>query len=159
MDQAQIKHLNKQFYRKIKKATDDIANFDADKIHQFRVSYKKWRAFFRLIVMYEEGAKEIKISKKLKKAYHLSGTIRDLQLQVQRMKADGENNQVQPTGYIDLLKEEEKNLKPELMALFDDGALTETKKKTDSLMPEDFPDKGYIDFIQRKWSVIVAMVI
>ena len=86
MNQEQIKHITNNHYRKLKKHIKKVSeDFNLEAIHQFRVEYKKLRAFLRMILQDHVTAGEIKISKKLKKGYNISGSIRDLQLQQQRI--------------------------------------------------------------------------
>ena len=77
MNQEQIKHITNNHYRKLKKHIKKVSEyFNVEAIHQFRVEYKKLRAFLRMISQQHETAGEIKISKKLKKGYNISGSIR-----------------------------------------------------------------------------------
>ena len=47
MNQEQIKHIINNHYRKLKKHIKTVAgDFDVEAIHQFRVAYKKLRAFY-----------------------------------------------------------------------------------------------------------------
>ena len=86
MNQEQIKHIINNHYRKLKKHIKKVSeDFDVEAIHQFRVEYKKLWAFLRMISQQQETAGEINVSKKLKKGYNISGSIRDLQLQQQRI--------------------------------------------------------------------------
>ena len=86
MNQEQIKHITNNHYRKLKKQTKTVAEeFDMEAIHQFRVEYKKLRAFLRIISLQHETAGEIKFPKKLKRGYNIIGSVRDLQLQQQRI--------------------------------------------------------------------------
>jgi CHAD domain-containing protein len=48
MDKGKIKHITNKHYRAIKKYIKKIEEgFNAGAIHQFRVKYKKLRAFFK----------------------------------------------------------------------------------------------------------------
>ena len=88
MNQEQIKHITNNHYTKLKKHIKKVSeDFDVEAIHQFRVEYKKLWAFLRMISQQQETAGEINVSKKLKKGYNISGSIRDLQLQQQRIMA------------------------------------------------------------------------
>ncbi len=68
MNQEQIKHITNNHYRKLKKQIKKVAEtFDVEAIHQFRVEYKKLRAFLRMISQQHAESGEIKVSKNFKK--------------------------------------------------------------------------------------------
>lgn len=136
-----------------------MADLDADKIHGFRVEYKKLRAFLRMMSSVENGYREIGISKNLKKAYHISGSIRDLELQVQRIQEISKNDSKKTADYIDVLQKEEKKLGPELFFLLDEEAISDSKKKTDSILPGHFRINDFLGFIDRNWSSIKTIII
>ena len=107
MNQEQIKHITNNHYRKLNKYIKKISeHFNEEAIHQFRVEYKKLRAFFRMISQQHDTAGEIKISKKLKKGYNISGSIRDLQLQQQRIISATKQELKKPKAYLTLLQKE-----------------------------------------------------
>jgi len=159
MDHAQIKHISNRYYRKLKKTSNDMTDFDADKIHGFRVEYKKLRAFLRMMASVENGYREINISKNLKKAYHISGSIRDLELQVQRILEISKNDSRKATDYIEVLRNEEQKLGPELFTLLDEKPISESKKKTDSILPDHFGVEDFLNFVDIKWLSIKTVII
>ncbi len=57
-------------------------------IHAFRVIYKKLEAYFTMLNSVTVQPAPLKISKKIRDAYHLLGKIRNLQLQLVRCKED-----------------------------------------------------------------------
>ena len=139
MDQEKIKHITNNHYRKLKKHIKKISeDFDMEAIHQFRIAYKKLRAFLRMISQDHETAGEIKVSKKLKRCYNLSGSVRDLQLQQQRILGATKQELEKPQAYINLLKKEIEKLKPELSEIFLEKPVTASKKKTDASIPDEF---------------------
>jgi len=159
MNQEQIKHIINNHYRKLKKHIKKVSeDFDVEAIHQFRVEYKKLRAFLRMISQQHETAGEIKISKKLKKGYNISGSIRDLQLQQQRIMAATKQEFKKPQAYLTLLQKEIDKLKPELSEIFLEKPAAESKKKTDALIPDEFPLNSFRNFVQKKWATIYAII-
>src|SRR5665647_1643877 len=101
MNKEEIKHITDTHYKKIKKHIKQVTkDFDVEAIHQFRVEYKKLRAFLRMMSQQKGNAGEIKISKKLKKGYNISGVIRDLQLQQQRILEVTKDELKKPRAYI-----------------------------------------------------------
>ncbi len=88
---VQIKKLSKNYFKSLQKKFEQIIpGLDPEKIHQFRVEYKRFRALLRMLSFYPGTGYEKAVSGKLKKAYHLSGFIRDLQLQQSGMKTVAE---------------------------------------------------------------------
>jgi CHAD domain-containing protein len=159
MDQAQIKNITNSRYRKLKKHIERVAeSFDAEAIHQFRVEYKKLRAFFRMLSQGEDAGGEIKILKKLKKGYNVSGYIRDLQLQQLRIMEASKPEPKKPQAYLTLLQKEIDKLKPELVEIFSENPVTESKKKTDAAVPEEFFDLQFNSFVKKKHADVTAVI-
>ncbi len=159
MNQEQIKHIINNHYRKLKKQIKTVAgDFDVEAIHLFRVAYKKLRAFLRMISQDHETAGEIKISKKLKKGYNISGSIRDLQLQQQRILEATKQELKKPQAYLRLLQKEIEKLQPELSEIFLEKPVTESKKKTGTSIPDEFQLNSFRNFVQKKWAAIYAII-
>ena len=159
MKQEQIKHITNNHYRKLNKYIKKISeDFNVEAIHQFRVEYKKLRAFLRMISQQHDTAGEIKISKKLKKVYNMLGSIRDLQLQQQRIVAATKQEIKKPQAYVTLLQKEIDKFKPELSEIFLEKPATESKKKTDTFIPDEFPLNSFRNFVQKKWAVVYAII-
>ncbi len=151
MDRAQIKNITNSRYRKLKQHIESVATgFDPEAIHLFRVEYKKLRAFFRMLSQGDSSTGEIKILKKLKKAYNISGSIRDLQLQQQRITEAAKMEQKPPRAYLNLLQKEIDKLKPELPDIISENAVAESKKKTDAAVPDEYSDLQFNSFIKKK---------
>ena len=160
MNQGQIKHITNNHYRKLKKHIKKVSeDFDVEAIHQFRVEYKKLRAFLRMISQQHETAGEIKVSKKLKKSYTISGFIRDLQLQQHRIMAASKQELKKPQSYLTLLQKEIDKFKPELSEIFLEKPATESKKKTDAFIPDEFPLNSFRNFVQKKWAIVYEIII
>lgn len=160
MNQEQIKHITDNHYRKLKKNIKKIAEtFDMEAIHQFRVEYKKLRAFLRMISQQHEEAGEIKVLKKLKTGYNISGSIRDLQLQQQRIMEATKTDLKKPQAYLNILQKEIDKLKPEFTEIFLEDPVIESKKKTDAAIPEEFSLKSFRSFAEKKWTAIYAIIL
>ena len=100
MNKLSPRHIVKNYYRKLKKELGKVPrSFDTETIHQFRVEYKKLRAFLRMLSVQPVKEKKLKISKKIKTYYRLCGLLRDLQLQQKRIASTA----VKPAGYLRLL--------------------------------------------------------
>ncbi len=160
MNREQIKHITNNHYRNIKKHIKRIADdFDVEAIHAFRVEYKKLRAALRMIAQENEAAGELKISKKLKKVYTISGSIRDLQLQQHRILEATKQEPKKPQAYLLLLQKEIGNLKHEQAEICLEDPVAESKNKTNASIPNDFQLTGFHSFIQKKWMAINTIIL
>lgn len=156
MEKEPVRHIAGNYYKDLKKHFKKIIpQFETVTIHQFRVAFKKHRAFLRLISM-SDGT--LKIPKAIKKAYHIAGQIRDLQLQQQRIRAVTKDQSVQPVSYLRLIEGEISKLKPALDEIFLDNPFTEEEKAAIEAVPEELPLSIIRAFIQQKWSAVYVIV-
>lgn len=103
------------------------------------------------MVAEEEGTKKgIGISKNLKAAYRVSGAIRDLQLQQQRVRKATRHDVIKPKVYLGLLQKEINKLKPRLVEILATNPVDKSKKKTDDAIPHTFPVARFRDFVHKK---------
>jgi CHAD domain-containing protein len=83
-----------------------LQDFDTEEIHDFRLAFKKLRAFSRLLN--DTHGMKMGIGKQLKKFYHLAGKIRNLQISRNRIITISDQLQLQhPVMYLELLKHQE----------------------------------------------------
>jgi len=158
MNKKQLKHITGDHYRLLKKHIKNVAvNFDAGEIHQFRVAYKKLRAFLRLINFGDKKSRAIKICKKLKKAYGMAGSIRDLQLQQQRIGEAIAADYKRPQDYLDRLQQAMNMLKPGFAETARNNPVGKCKKKTDAGIPDEFSFNHFSDFVKQKWESVVTI--
>lgn len=159
MNKAAIKQVTNHYYRSLKKYFKQIIpGLDVEKIHQFRIAYKKLRAFLRMLSQDQDNANPIKIAKNLKKSYHIAGAIRDLQLQRMRI-ADATKRKLKKTpAYLILLQQEIKTLAQQLDSISLEKPVTGCKKKTDPLLPKHFPVKRFKNFVNGKWAAIYPII-
>jgi CHAD domain-containing protein len=159
MNKREIKNITDKYYRKLKKQCKTVTEgFDAEAIHQLRVAYKKLRAFLRMLRQGEDAGGEIKNLKKLKKGYRVSGSIRNLQLQQQRITEAAKPEPKKPQAYLTLLEKEIDKLKPELVEIFWDDPVAESKKKTDAAVPGEFSNLQFSSFIKKKEANVAAII-
>ena len=89
MKPEKIKKLIRTRTREIAKLCKQTnEEFDKETIHKFRTSLKSLRSFLRLLQLTNPD-KPIKISGKFLHLYHISGLIRDTQLEIERVKETG----------------------------------------------------------------------
>lgn len=159
MTKEQIKYITNAHYKKIEKHIKAVENgFDPEAIHQFRVAYKKLRALLRMLSQEDDTTGEVKVLRKLKKAYNISGSIRDLQLQQQRIREAANQEPKKPQAYLTLLQKEIDKLKPELLEIVSENPVAESKKKTDASMPDEFRLQDIQIFLQRKQVNISSII-
>ena len=80
-----IRHCFKRLY---KHGAEIKKGYAEEAIHQFRVDYKKLRAFLRMVMLKMAEPRDLMIPHPLKKMYATSGEVRDRQLCIKRIKAD-----------------------------------------------------------------------
>lgn len=158
MNKKQLTHTSNRFYRDLKKCAKQVTtDLDTDAIHRFRVGYKKLRAFLRMISSINKKGGEIKISKKLKRAYHISGTIRDLQLQRQLI-LESTKQEKRPRAYLDLLQQAVDKLHPEFAAILQDKPVDKCKKKTAKGIPVEFSTQQVSDYAKHSWAAVYSII-
>ena len=154
MDRALLKHINQQKHADLeKKAIKIIWDFSEKSIHEFRVSYKKLRAFFRMISSREKKSEIIKTNKKIREAYRMAGKIRDLQLYQKKMNTVLENYKFN-LQYTPSIKREIKKTKIRLFDRLNKDSFTASLKKTSKKFPLHFTIKELKGFAENKWSYI-----
>ncbi|MBK6634613.1 MAG: CHAD domain-containing protein [Chitinophagaceae bacterium] len=159
MNKRQLKHITNDHYRLLKMQIKKVAdNFDADAIHEFRVAYKKLRAFFRMINAGNKKNEKIKISKKLQQAYGIAGSIRDLQLQQQRIREIIVHEFERPQDYLDRLQQTIDKLKPGFAEIGQGKQVDKCKNKTDALIPDEFSIQRFRDFVSQKWASVRTII-
>lgn len=131
--------------------------YDPETIHAFRVEYKKLRAFLRMI-SFERNCR-IKISGKIKKIYHLSGAIRDLQLQVLSITSATETQPLKPIGYIKLLKKKTSKLESQFSKKCPRKIAAGKIIKSPFKIKGSFTPEMFASYIERNTANINAIII
>jgi len=80
-----IHHCYARLYKHSGKVKKDFAE---DAIHEFRVDYKKLRAFLRMLQLKAKEPRDLKLPHSIKGMYATAGQVRDRQLCIKRIKAD-----------------------------------------------------------------------
>ncbi|HEX7458409.1 MAG TPA: CHAD domain-containing protein, partial [Ginsengibacter sp.] len=159
MDKSDPKNIIKKHYRKlIKLITIVNKHFETESIHELRVEYKKLRAFLRMISEEKDAEQKIKIPGKLKKAYHIAGSIRDLQLQCKSILAITEEETKKPKSYLKLIEQQIKKLKPEFSDIPLAKTIKKSIKKTGELTVEKINIIQSGKFINNNCTAIMAII-
>ena len=144
MNKAALKHRTNSYFRKLNQSINDIfPGFETETIHQFRVNYKKLRAFFRMLASNHPSLTKPLISKNIKICYRICGEFRDLQLQQLRMN---QIESMETLPYCSLLIQENDRLKPELTACIAEMNTRANKKKMTDHLPEEFTAEDYAEY-------------
>ena len=159
MDKSDTKNIINNHYKKLDKFIKIVnKHFKAEAIHLLRVEYKKLRAFLRMISEEKDSREKITIPGKLKKGYHIAGTIRDLQLQHQRILAVIKDETKKPRAYLKLLTQHIKKLKPGFSNIPQKRTIKKTIKKTNELAPEKINTTHPGKFINHNCMAITAII-
>lgn len=155
MKRAQLKHITHIYYRRLKKYIRLIpGDFNTEDLHRFRVVYKKLRALLRMLSQGKQTKQQIRISGKLKQAYIISGSIRDLQLQQMNIRKATQQTRRSPQGYLALLQKEIDHNKPAFNVIISGNIITKCKDRTDALLPQYFHRQDLNKFLLTKWKFI-----
>ncbi len=148
-----IQHRCKALKKYFKKA---VPNFDADALHHFRTTYKKLRAFLRLLS--QGTTKPIKIPKKLKRIYRQAGNIRSIQLQQKQISTTTKRHLNTTLGYCKLLEKRMRRPKHALTDMHAKTIFSQSKKKLNNQIKASFSESNLIDFAHLKWEAIHSIV-
>jgi CHAD domain-containing protein len=161
MNNNQLYAINSKLHSNLLKQTKAIiTDIDEEAIHKLRVSYKKLRAFLRMLSLQKGSAASIKISSKLKAIFTLAGSIRDIQLQQKRILQAAKNKEIKkPTMYLSLLQKESDQLKEELLKIAATKTVLKNCKKTTALLPDKFSIKRFRIFLQQQWDIIDTIIL
>lgn len=123
--QSEIKRVVESRFEKINESLDKIIkHFSIEEIHDFRVQLKKVRAFIRLASTRPSDPAELKIPCHLKSMYRYAGSLRNLQLQQQRILDFIEGKEInQPDQYLKILLNQEEEWKQKINESFNQNVL------------------------------------
>lgn len=149
MNKIQLSHIIKSHQRKLKKQLGHIATaYDPEQLHDFRVTFKKTRAFIRMLAGEVDDHKKIKISKRIKSFYSLAGRLRDLHLLQQHITEI--TGTKLPLEYLELLKKEIANTKQLLLKEIAANSIAKTWKKIKHV-PDKLSTKDFYKYAKEKW--------
>lgn len=150
MQEKDIKHIIQSTFLRIDKLLNRIEeDFDQEAIHDFRVDIKKLRAFLRLINYEPTFTGELKLPKQLKNIYVACGSIRDLQLQIDRINVLCKDTSP-PNEYLDLLQKTLKSKIRKCKALFKHNQLQKGIDACTILLPSVLSKDCFSGFFREK---------
>jgi CHAD domain-containing protein len=159
MTEKNIRHISNSLYRKLSKSLSKLNTVSGtEAVHAFRVAYKKLRAYLRMLSGAGPGQSIIRIPKKLKKIYTLTGTIRDLQLQLLSIEAAVRPAANSHAPYTRLLNAELNKIQPELTDLLEGNPQRSGYKMIAALLPASFPLSAFRAWARSKMAAIHAII-
>lgn len=159
MNKKQIKRVAKGYYHELKLYYQQLLpGYGITSIHQFRVNYKKLRAFLRMIMSQEAAPAQMPVTKELKATYRLCGSIRDLQLHRRQLQNAYRGQQRTPGTYLLHLKQKTALLKKELRAGFAETMITAGAKKTMRSLPDSFSKKQLHRYVTQQWDAVQQLI-
>jgi len=158
MDRHQLLQFSNKLFRKLKQQAEEIRLGCAiGSVHHFRTEYKKLRAFLEML-SHNSPNSGIEIPKKLREAYTVTGSIRNLQLQQLRVAKVFRHESKQPRAYLNLLQHEIDKVQPELEKLFAHDIISTSRKKTNAVLTDKFTASEVELFVAQQLNIILAII-
>lgn len=157
MSRKTITKITRDFYRQLSHLLKKVsAGFGKDDLHELRVSFKKFRAFTRLLFTNTQDYR-FKFSKKIKLLYRTGGCIRDYQLQQARIKKLS-NMHDRPHAYISFLKKSIHSFQNRFAGIEYKKAVSKNKKRLTESLPAVISPELFELFFKQQWNLIQAIV-
>ena len=156
MKQKTLQKIISRYYSRLDKLFGQLlAGFDPNRIHDFRVEFKKFRALCRMLRNSPDD--KLPIPKKLRTAYRNTGALRDLQLQAERIRALPPDNWHSGDRYIQELLDDQDHLKLQLIKIGRPGK--SGKKLFRNNIPKKFSVSQFRDYADKQWAGIHALIV
>ena len=159
MDKSDPKNIIKKNYRALHKLIIIVnKDFETEAIHKLRVEYKKLRAFLRMISNEMPPHKKIKIPGKLKKAYAIAGSIRDLQLQQKSVLGITGEREKKIKSYLKLLEHQVRILQSQFRDTPVEKSIIKSIEKTGKLTFEKINTIVAGKFIDDNCAAVISII-
>ena len=159
MNKEDLQRIVFRYLKKIRKYIKQIQpDFDEELIHQFRVNYKKLRAFLRILSAANNN-RNTGLSRKIKRAYHIAGSIRDLKLQKKRVLNATKGHYRRPLEYTSLIQRKVRNFEKELLPILSKKPLRKSRKKIMTILPRSYHPADYARFSEQKYRAFKTMLL
>ncbi len=161
MNKKELNQISNKLHNKLIEQTKAMLfDFDEEVIHKLRVTHKKLRAFLRMLSHQKVKENSIIISNKLKASFKLAGSIRDIQIQQQRILKAVKNREIKkPTMYLFLLQKEMALQKEKLLKILTTKIIAANSKHTTAALPNRFSIKLFRGFLLQHWKNIDAILL
>lgn len=152
-------HLKSTLHKKLrgisKNAEKAISSFDAEAIHDLRVSYKKLRAFTRLL----DTKEKMKLPGTLKAIYNTAGALRNQQIYLRDVEAFCRQSGNSLTSYARTIAEEIEKNKHAFKTAVENISFDSIEERLEKKLPENLTDEIVIEFIENKQRDISTLFI
>ncbi len=159
MTRCETMHIIRSHYHTLSRYSAIIKKkFKPEDIHQFRVEYKKLRAFLRMISFNRSEGSELKIGTKIKKRYGTLGKMRDSQLQQLRFRKTSKE-QIHPNKiYFASLNKNIRELKSTFTNKPFKKLCSKGIRKNAALLYGGFAKEEYEKYIDYEWTKIGSVI-
>jgi CHAD domain-containing protein len=149
MKKKRLKNLTSRFYKTLEECSREVAlDFNEEAVHDFRVAYKKMRAFFRLVNA-RYGKRMMKVPKQLKEIYSLAGMFRDRQLQLTRLCEAAPAGPLSFQEYHEALAWEMSEIRSQLLQLLTATSLHDTPKPAVEQLGSNFKLEDFSSYMRQ----------
>ncbi len=150
-----IRHLKKldRLYETV------LRDFKEDDVHRFRVRVKRFRAFLRLLKHAVARPGKLKLPQKIRDLYHFTGSVRNLQLQRQRLPYVTTPGEAWPGTYLKWLEMEEHHWKQRAEGLAGGAAVLNKCKRYKHGLPQKLKRKQRKNFLWEKAGALHHIVL
>ena len=153
MTQEKISAVIKDKVHTIASLSEKIGDdFDQDTIHKFRVNVKTLRSFLRLLKLHAPQPR-LKLTRKFKRLYHITGAIRDTQLEYEKIR----NSSVVLPDYVNKLHHILKTQKKEWNKHYNKKVVRKLEERLLSLKYEKLHPAVLENFFNHKMAAIEAI--
>src|SRR5258705_1575640 len=158
MENGRSKNITRYYLQRLYKYSAEMKHFDKEAIHRFRVGYKKLRDFLRMAAFAVPDPGQVKLPRRLKEMYTVTGEIRDLQLCLKRIKEQ------QHSGHgfskrIHSVKKEIRDLATQNKLFPDQDEFKEIEHSIVGHIPAISGNSLIMTFIRQKLAIINTIII
>lgn len=148
-----LKIIRQQYKKLVQAQRRMVSGYEVQSVHDFRIAYKKLKASLSMMASLEQQH-ELAISKKLKKAFRLSGIIRDLQLQLLRVSAASKRGTAPHPEYTKMLLRNMEQSKQQLSGLLSQALIAKSERKSLAGVTHGVRSKDFRKLLEKKWANI-----
>jgi CHAD domain-containing protein len=150
MTQTEIENIIRDIVSELERICGKLhGQFKKNDIHDLRVEIKKLRAFLRLLALEITYPENLNLPRNLKGIYSVAGKVRELQLQLARIRAE-QSEKEKFTGYTSELKKEVNRRKKELSINLEHELFKKIELKILSRLPSNLDPSTVEKFFHQK---------
>jgi CHAD domain-containing protein len=159
MKSSDLEKVLARYCEDIRKHGEKIpGHFEKEDVHELRVTYKKLRAFMRVIRMDKETEGKPEIPGKLTDLYAAAGPVRDLQLFISEIEVYAKENGLDLSSYLSILNKKLFDAKQELVKAIEKETFAKSFDKLRTELPDSLQEETPVKFIRVKAAAIQIIV-